>query len=106
MGSTPIPRMMSIAKVAAQIDCHPETLRRAIRAGKLACYKLGRCTRITQEQLQAYLDAALCPAVDQTDPAADEGVRSFLDEFRWQRRMEAALDKSSLRDSPPSRATK
>jgi excisionase family DNA binding protein len=60
-------RLLTITKAAEQFDCHPETLRRAIRAGKLACYRFGGAVRLSPEHLQAWMDAALCPARDPQD---------------------------------------
>ena len=94
--------MLTVRKAAALLDMHPETLRRAIRAGKLACYKPGRCARITETQLQAYLDAHLCPARDQTDPASNgessdgtssAGMQTSVAAFQLGRRKNAALDR-------------
>ena len=96
--------MLTVRKAAVLLDVHPETLRRAIRAGKLACYKPGRCARITEAQLQAYLDAHLCPARDQTDPnsngensdgTSSGGMETNVAAFRLAQRMNAALDKPS-----------
>ena len=101
--------MLTVRKAAVLLDVHPETLRRAIRAGKLACYKPGRCARISEQQLQAYLDAHLCPARDQTDPVSNGensdgispgGTEMHVAAFQLARRMNAALDKPSRISRP------
>jgi excisionase family DNA binding protein len=58
----PSPRLMTVAGAAAALTRHPETVRRAIRAGRLGCYRIGGCTRISPEQLEAYLTASELPA--------------------------------------------
>ncbi|MGI4950960.1 MAG: helix-turn-helix domain-containing protein [Janthinobacterium lividum] len=105
-----LPRLFTVAAAAAQLDCHPETLRRAIRRGDLACYRLGGCTRIAPDQLSAYLEAALCPARDPQDLSSSStgasgpsagGTMDAVDSFRQARRTRRALDKPS-RISPAS----
>lgn len=77
---------MGVAQVAAQLGLHPETIRRAIRGGSLACYKFGGRARISEEQLQAYLDRSL-----QRQPEAqqfaerDEAIRAFRRDIRINR---------------------
>jgi excisionase family DNA binding protein len=93
------PRLMTVARAAAALDCHPETVRRAIRSGRLACYRMRGCTRISPEHLQAYLDASFHPAKSADDEpvatlGARSGVRDVAGQFRLERRMRAALSKS------------
>jgi excisionase family DNA binding protein len=91
------PPMMTVAQAAQRLGCNPETLRRAIRQGRLACYRFGGCTRLSEEHLRAYLDSALRPARDPKPTGADEsgGMAVVLDEFRLKRRIDAALDRPS-----------
>ena len=98
----PLPRLFTVDSAAAQLDCHPETLRRAIRRGDLACYRIGGCTRIAPEHLTAYLEASLCPARAPQDPSLSGtaasgpsagGTQDAVDTFRQARRTRAALDK-------------
>ena len=99
-----LPRLFTVDTAAAQLDCHPETLRRAIRRGDLACYRIGGCTRIAPDQLTAYLEASLCPARDPSDPSSSStagsgpsagGTMDAVDTFRQARRTRRALDKPS-----------
>lgn len=86
---------MTVADAAACLECAPETVRRAIRGGKLACYRLGGCIRISADQLGAYLEASLCPAREQNSPAAamdDHDQTSAVDVFRHQQRVRRALE--------------
>jgi hypothetical protein len=62
------PRLMTVARAVAELDCHPETIRRAIRRGDLACYRMMGCTHIAPEHLQAYLDASFNPARTLNEP--------------------------------------
>lgn len=101
------PILMTVSRAAASLGCHPETLRRAIRRGTLACYRFGGCTRISPEHLQAYLENALCPARDPKaqslrytgdDGPSFGGKTDRVGDFRLGQRMNAALD-SPLRIS-------
>jgi excisionase family DNA binding protein len=96
------PRLMTVARVAAQLDCHPETIRRAIREGRLACYRMRGCTRISPEHLQAYLDAFECRALDQIPQHLNSvagggkssgGMAASAAASRLERRMRLALAK-------------
>jgi excisionase family DNA binding protein len=98
------PALMTVNGAAEQIGCHPETIRRAIRTGRLACYRMRGCTRIAPEHLQAYLDASLCPARDQQDHDSNStaangtsrgGREMSVSDFRQARRIRAALDRPS-----------
>ena len=44
----------TLAEAAKVLSCHPETLRRAIRAGQLQAAKLGRGFRISRIDLEAF----------------------------------------------------
>ena len=102
--------LLTVTRAAHSLGCHPETLRRAIRRGDLSCYKFGGCIRVSPEQLQAYLDTALCPARGPKNPNSNNtgedgtssgGKAERVGEFRRERRMESALD-SPLRTSKPN----
>ena len=95
------PRLLTIAAAADQLDLNPETIRRAIRAGRLACYRLGGCTRIAPEQLAAYLESSLCPAretksltlsPEEGSGQSSGGKTDSVDEFRRERTMNRALN--------------
>lgn len=105
----PIPRLLTAAAAATQLGCHPETIRRAIRAGALACYRLGGCTRIAPEQLAAYLERHRCPARDPQDPSSNSaaasgassgGTEASVAGFRQGRRTRRALDRASRISKP------
>jgi excisionase family DNA binding protein len=102
--------LLTVIQAARTLGCHPETIRRAIRRGDLSCYKFGGCIRLSLEQLQAYLDTALCPARGRKSPNSSStgkdttssgGKAERVDEFRQERRTESALD-SPLRTSKPN----
>lgn len=103
-------RLLTVADAAVRVCCHPETIRRAIRRGDLACYRMRGCTRIDPDHLQAYLDTSLCPASGTTIPTSSSGGAggqssggraTAAAELRLEQRMNAALDKPS-RTSRPS----
>ncbi|MCP9319103.1 helix-turn-helix domain-containing protein [Acetobacter persici] len=57
-----LPAFMTVPEAAMAVRCHPETLRRAIRDGRLAAWRRRRCTLVSPEALMAYLEGFLCPA--------------------------------------------
>jgi excisionase family DNA binding protein len=104
------PRIYTTATAAAALGYHVETVRRAIREGRLACYRPGRAARISEEHLQAWLKASECPARDpqdqssngtEADGASSGGTMDLGAELRQERRMNQALEGSS-RTSKPS----
>ncbi|WP_390614214.1 helix-turn-helix domain-containing protein [Gluconacetobacter diazotrophicus] len=56
---------MTVAAAASIAGLHIDTLRKAIREGRLEAYRRPRATRVTPEALRAYMDLYLCPAKDQ-----------------------------------------
>lgn len=66
-----LPRYMTVAKAASIADLHIDTVRKAIRQGKLEAYRRPRATRVTPEALKAYMDLYLCPARDQNDHSSN-----------------------------------
>jgi excisionase family DNA binding protein len=48
------PQVFTIEKAAALLECHPETVRREIRDGKLKAARIGRDYRISRHQLEEY----------------------------------------------------
>jgi excisionase family DNA binding protein len=54
--------LLSINTAAAQLDCHPETLRRIIRRGELTAVKVGRDWRVRETDLDNFLTARTVPA--------------------------------------------
>jgi excisionase family DNA binding protein len=57
------PLLLTVARAAEQLAVNPETIRRAIRNGRLVPHKFGGCIRISWEQLQAFLDEGKCSTV-------------------------------------------
>ena len=89
----PQPRsLMTMTEAAEHLGLHPETIRRAARAGKLSYYKLQGCIRISPEQLADYLAASLCPAREQLADGAMRAERaSPTADFQFQCRVSHAL---------------
>jgi len=50
-----LPRLLSIAKVAVQLDVSQKTVRRLIEAGELPVHDVGRQLRISETDLAAFL---------------------------------------------------
>ena len=42
-----LPKLFTVEVIADQLGMHPETIRRAIRSGRMGCYRLGGCVRIS-----------------------------------------------------------
>lgn len=61
-----MPRLLTVRKAASEIDVCPETVRRAIRSGKLAAYLRPGGYRVSTVDLQAYMDTYHCPASETT----------------------------------------
>lgn len=61
-----MPRLLTVRKVASEIDVCPETIRRAIRTGRLAAYRHPSGYRVSTVDLQAYMDTYHCPASEMT----------------------------------------
>ena len=101
---------LTAQKVADIIGCDTETILRAIRAGRLACYRPGgRLIRITQAQLDAYMESTLCPVRESTSPISNSGEAfskssggktDSVEEFRQGRRTRSALDRPSRISKP------
>lgn len=68
-GITPL---MTIAEAAALLKVHPETIRRAVRNGKLEAYRRPGMTRISVPALQAYLDRCKSPVTDSAVTCSEE----------------------------------
>lgn len=76
---TPLaPALLTVEAAAHQLGVHPETVRRAIRSKKLACYRFAGCIRVSPDHLTAYLETHLCPAQGQTVPSSTGAVESGL----------------------------
>jgi excisionase family DNA binding protein len=50
-----LPRLLSIAKVALQLDISCKTVRRLIEGGELPVHEVGRQLRISETDLAVYL---------------------------------------------------
>lgn len=55
-GSDSSPRLLSVAIVADRLDVSTKTIRRWIETGGLQIYRLGRCVRISEADLQDFID--------------------------------------------------
>ncbi|MBR0649632.1 helix-turn-helix domain-containing protein [Roseomonas terrae] len=47
--------MLSVAAIAERLDVCERTVRRLIQAGHLKPLRVGRCLRISEEDLQTYM---------------------------------------------------
>lgn len=95
-----LPRLMTVAAAAEELGCSAEHLHRAIRARRLACYRLGRLIRVTPEQIAAYVESSLCPAQDPrghvSTAGADDGASErAVEALQQTRRVNRALDRPS-----------
>ena len=52
----PPPRLLSVAAVAGRLQVSTKTVRRWVEAGKLRIHRLGRCVRISEADLQEFID--------------------------------------------------
>lgn len=93
-------RYLTIHEVAARTGQHIETVRRAIRAGRLAAYRIPKNTRITEEAFQDYLRSYHCPAhgttnrtsnYDAGNGASSGGKKGSASGFQQVQRMRRAL---------------
>jgi excisionase family DNA binding protein len=50
-----LPRLLSLTKVAAQLDVSTKTVRRAIKRGELPVHRIGRQARVSDWDLAAYI---------------------------------------------------
>lgn len=50
-------KLYRLADMAETIDCHPATLQRAIREGKLEAVKIGNGYRVSREAVWAWLQS-------------------------------------------------
>lgn len=48
--------LRSVSDVAALLGVHPKTVRRLIKRGELVARRIGRSVRVSERDLQAYLD--------------------------------------------------
>jgi len=97
MNGVPKP-LLTVQQAAVWLNCHPETVRRAIRAGKLAAYRRTNCTRVSEADLVAYLNTFYQPAEPGADVASQDETRlaalqskKAVDDFRLALRIKRAL---------------
>jgi excisionase family DNA binding protein len=50
-------RAFSLKDVATILDVHPDTIRRAVKAGKLKAAKIGKDYRIAKSELERFFQA-------------------------------------------------
>lgn len=93
-------RYLTIQEVASRTGQHPETVRRAIRAGRLAAYRIPKNTRVTEEAFQDYIRSYHCPAhattsrisnYDAGNGASSGGKKESGSDFRQVLRTRRAL---------------
>ena len=56
MGIENLPHVVTLQQVAEFFQVDPQTIRRAIKAGKLKAFKLGKDWRIYREDVEAYVN--------------------------------------------------
>lgn len=97
-----MPRLLTVRAAASIVGYHPETIRKAIREGRLEAYRRPRATRIEPNALRTYMELYLCPAKDPIDHFSNytaerttsSGGRAARDGApRRVMRMNAALDR-------------
>lgn len=54
-GRDPAPRLLTVAAIAERLDVCERTVRRLIQSGRLGSLRVGRCLRISEEDLQTYM---------------------------------------------------
>ena len=54
--SAPIPRLLSVATAAARLEVSTKSVRRWINAGDIKAHRIGRCVRISETDLQEFID--------------------------------------------------
>lgn len=60
-----LPEILTAVDVAKQLRCHPETIMREARAGRLGFTRVGRLVRFTPEHVRRYIEEqerAACPS--------------------------------------------
>ncbi|NPD70369.1 helix-turn-helix domain-containing protein [Lichenicola cladoniae] len=83
-------KLLTTTDVASRVGCHPETIRRALRRGDLACYRTRGYTRVFEEQLTTHLERSIQHV---TVGAADCSTRKVAQDFQLDRRMQQAFGK-------------
>lgn len=54
--TSPINHLLTVEQVAERLHVHPQTVRLWIREGLLGRHKVGRYSRISEDQLARFLD--------------------------------------------------
>ena len=54
----PRPRLLSIDETALELHVSTKTVRRLIERGDLAAHRIGRCLRLSENDLRLYLNRA------------------------------------------------
>ncbi len=93
-----LPELWTVQQVAGRLKVTPETVRRFVRAGRLGCYQMGGCTRVSPEQVAAYLQASLRPPREMAPTLVQPTSHSsVVEEFRQRRRIQRAVDRQNMR---------
>ncbi|KXV51115.1 hypothetical protein AD944_02990 [Acetobacter tropicalis] len=97
-----IPVFLTVPEAASLVRRHPETLRRAIRQGRLAAWRQPGCTLVSVEALMAFMEGFLCPASVTKSLTSNSAVGSIASSggsaksvtaYRQEQRMRRSLDK-------------
>ncbi|MEZ5894273.1 MAG: helix-turn-helix domain-containing protein [Parvularculaceae bacterium] len=94
----PFPALLTDRETAARLGVSIETLRRLVRQGAIASYKIGRKRRFAERHLQEYLEAAECPQLVKSGPM--EGSFSRSEAIR-RTGTDAGLIRNRGRRAPP-----
>ncbi|KXV69539.1 hypothetical protein AD951_06085 [Acetobacter malorum] len=97
-----LPVFMTVPEAAMAVRRHPETLRRAIRQGRLAAWRQRGCTLVSPEALRAYMEDFFCPAsatkslisnAVEASTTSSGGSPESVTVYRQEQRMRRSLDK-------------
>ncbi|WP_394356096.1 helix-turn-helix domain-containing protein [Brytella acorum] len=69
-----VPVFLRVSEAAALVRRHPETLRRAIREGRLTAWRQPGCTLVSVEALMVFMEGFLCPAREMKNPISNPGA--------------------------------
>lgn len=69
----------TVEEVADKIGVHTKTIRRYIYSGKLSAKKIAGQWRITEDELNDYLNTGACCSVNQSDGVSKDDFCIFMD---------------------------
>ncbi len=85
-------RTFTIEDAAELLSCHPETVRREIRNGRLKAAKVGRDYRISRLQLAGYWQAAGGGELLEEEKKAQSETLAGQNDFRMTRSLKSGAD--------------